>query len=48
MNKKMVYIAPCVEILNARVERGFEISGGTQNGSATTQQMNGGESYRWN
>lgn len=51
MKEKKNYIIPEVEVMVARVERGFDVSGSQSNPQGlSTQQMQSGEgsAYQWN
>ncbi|MBO4600096.1 MAG: hypothetical protein J5641_05095 [Bacteroidales bacterium] len=49
MKQKKVYCAPEVEVMNARVEKGFFLSAGQDaNSNGNEQLTNSGNEYLWN
>lgn len=49
MRQKMLYIAPEIEVLSARIEKGYLLSEGQDaNSNGNEQVTNSGNEYRWN
>lgn len=49
MNHKKQYNAPAIEVLTARIEKGFLLSEGQDANSVTNEQLtNSNREYQWN
>lgn len=49
MEKRKQYTAPAIEVLNARIEKGYLLSEGQDaNSNGNEQVTNSGNEYRWN
>lgn len=46
-NKKNGYIVPIVEVMEARIERGFILSSGESASTITEAVTNSGNEYQW-